>query len=259
MKNPLRPRLAAGDTTFGVWITLEDPSVTELVCTLGIDWILVDMEHGSLDHKDLVAHARAAKGHGVAVLTRIPALSMENVKRALDLGIDGVMIPYVKSALEVEQAFRFARFPPLGERGIGGERAVHWGLRMQDYLAIADQETLIIPLIETRAASEDFEAIAKVAGLEAIFFGPADFSASCGHTGQWEGPGVGEDILRIRDIAAASGIASGIIGRDDQDQKARIAQGFQMIGLGTDIGFIAQGVKKLMSVHRKIRYDHRGF
>jgi len=259
MKNPLRPKLASGATTFGIWITLRDPGVTELVATLGIDWVVIDLEHGSLSHRDLVAHARAAKGTGVAVLTRVPSLAIDHLKRALDLGVDGVIVPYVKSAAEVEEAFRICRYPPRGERGIGGERAVHWGLRMQDYLQAADSETLVIPLIETRAASADFEAIAAVQGLETIFFGPADFSASWGHTGQWEGPGVAEDILRIKAIAARRGITSGVIGLNPGDQKRRIDQGFGMVGLGADMVFIAQGVKALMHLHRGQTYDHRGF
>ena len=87
MKNPLRAKLAAQTTpTYGAWVTLEDPTVTEALVELGVDWICVDMEHGSLDYKDVVAHARAARGSGVAVLTRIPTTTVDSVKRALDLG-----------------------------------------------------------------------------------------------------------------------------------------------------------------------------
>ena len=259
MTNPLRPKLHAGGATHGVWITLQDPSVTELICTLGVDWVLVDMEHGALTCKDVLAHARAAKGTGVAVLTRIPSLTMENIKRALDLGIDGVIVPYIRSAAEVDEAFRYGRYPPRGERGIGGERAVHWGLRMQEYLAAADTETLIIPLIETKSAVEEIEAILAVDGLEAIFFGPADLSASCGSTGEWEGPGVAETILRVREKAQARGVASGIMGQNPDDLTARRDQGFQLIGLGPDIGFVAGGVKALLSAQKGVSYDHKSF
>lgn len=258
MQNPLRRKLAEGGRVYGVWITLADPTVTELVTDLGVDWILVDMEHGSLGMRELLAHAQAAKGSGTAVLTRVPSLSGENIKRALDLGIDGVVVPYVKSAADVAEAFRFARFPPEGERGIGGERASHWGLRMAEYLEIANRETLVIPLIETRGAAADIDGILAIPGLELIFLGPADLSASHGHTGQWEGPGVAEALLDIRARAEAVGVATGIIGRGPEDQAMRGDQGFRMIGLGSDTGFIAAAVKDGMIRNRGMSYDHRG-
>lgn len=258
MRNPLRDKLAARQCVYGVWITLADPTVTELVTRLGVDWILVDMEHGSLGMRELLGHAQAAKGSGTAVLTRVPALSGESIKRALDLGIDGVVVPYVKSAADVAEAFRYGRFPPEGERGIGGERASHWGTRMAEYLKIANRETMIIPLIETKAAVADIDAILASPGLELIFLGPADLSASFGSTGQWEGPGVAEALLEIRSKAEAAGIAAGIIGRDMDEQAARRAQGFQMIGLGSDTGFISAAVKERTIRHQGIEYNHKG-
>lgn len=257
MKNPLRAKLAADKPTYGVWITLADPTVTEIVAELGADWIVVDMEHGSLDYKDIVAHARAARGTDVAVLARIPTSAVDTVKRALDLGIDGIILPLIRSAADVEDAFRFARYPDRGIRGVGGERAVHWGLRLHDYLDIANQETLVIPLIETRQASADFENIVKVEGLEAIFFGPADLSASFGHLGRWEGPGVAEDILRIARIAREHNVASGVIGWDEADMERRAQQGFRMIGLGSDVGFLAKQAKGMLGKFKGIQYSNR--
>ena len=260
MKNPLRAKLAAQTTpTYGAWVTLEDPTVTEALVELGVDWICVDMEHGSLDYKDVVAHARAARGSGVAVLTRIPTTTVDSVKRALDLGVDGILLPLIRSAAELELGFSFARYPGRGVRGVGGERAVHWGLRLHDYLDIANEETMVIPLIETRGASEDFENIVKVEGLEAIFFGPADLSASFGHLGHWEGPGVADDILRITNLARKHNIAAGVIGWDEADMASRAEQGFRMIGLGSDIGFMTKQVKSLLGKFKGMKYSSRWF
>jgi 2-keto-3-deoxy-L-rhamnonate aldolase RhmA len=258
MKNPLRAKLRANDApTHGIWITLEDPTVTEIVVELGVDWICVDMEHGSLSYKDVVAHARAARGSGVAVLTRIPAITVDAVKRALDLGIDGVILPLVRSAEDLEEGFRYARYPERGIRGVGGERAVHWGLRLHDYLDIANEETMVIPLIETRQASADFERIVKVEGLEAIFFGPADLSASQGYLGQWQGPGVAEDILRITNIAREHGVAAGVIGWNDDDMVRRAEQGFRLIGLGSDVGIMARQLKTQLTRFKGLEYPSR--
>ena len=258
MRNPLRAKLRDGSTSYGLWITLADPVVTELVCMLGVDWIVVDMEHGRLGLADLLSHAQAARGSGVAVLTRVPGLEAGVIGRALDLGIDGVIVPYVKGAHDIRDAFRQARFPPEGERGIGGERASHWGMRMADYLATANEETLVIPLIETREAAADIDAILDIEGLECIFLGPADFSASQGFTGQWEGPGVAEALLDIKASADVAGVATGIVGRTGADQVRRRDQGFRMIGIGSDAGFIADGVKARLREMTGIHYDHSG-
>lgn len=252
MKNPLRAKLSSPSPTFGLWITLEDPTVTEIVVELGVDWICVDMEHGSLGYKDVVAHARAARGSGVAVLTRLPTTSVDTVKRGLDLGLDGVILPLMRSAADVEEGLRFARYPPAGIRGVGGERAVHWSLRLHDYLAVANRETMVIPLIETRQASEDIEAILKVDGIEAIFFGPADLSASYGHLGAWEGPGVAEDILRITKMARQRNIAAGVLGRDEAEVDKRIEQGFKMIGFGADVGLLIVRLRGLLQRFKNV-------
>lgn len=129
---------------------------------------------------------------------------------------------------------------------------------MGNYLDIANRETMIIPLIETRSAVEDIDAILGTAGLEAIFLGPADLSASMGHTGTWEGPGVAEAILGVRAKAEAKGVAAGIIGRGSADQALRIEQGFRMIGIGADTGFVAAAVKETMVRLTDARYDNTG-
>jgi 2-keto-3-deoxy-L-rhamnonate aldolase RhmA len=119
---------------------------------------------------------------------------------------------------------------------------VKWGLAHREYLAEADSQTLIIPMIETREAGENIEDILAVPGLEVIFFGPADFSASHGHLGDWEGPGMAEQILKIRARAEQRGIGSGVIGLDPADACTRRDQGFNLIGLGSDAGLMIRSI-----------------
>jgi 2-keto-3-deoxy-L-rhamnonate aldolase RhmA len=259
MKNPLRAKLAGSSPAYGIWVTLQDPTVTEIVAELGADWVCLEMEHGALDYRDLVAHSRAARGSGVAVLARLGATTVDSVKRALDLGVDGVMLPLPRSAEDVEQGFRFARYPARGVRGVGVERAVHWGLRLRDYLEAANRETLVIPIIETRQASEDIENILKVDGLEAIFFGPADLSSSCGHIGAWEGPGVAADILRMAGLAARRNVSVGALTTGEDDIRLRREQGFKMIGLGSDVGLMIGRLKPLLTTFKGAAYPEQGF
>ena len=252
VKNPLRRRLRAKETAYGLWVTVESPTVTEIAVALGLDWVCIDMEHGPMGYREVVEHLRAVRGTETAAVVRVPELQWSAVKRALDLGAHGVIVPYVQSREDVETAFRYGKYPPRGLRGVSGERCVKWGLGSQEYLACANEETLIIPLIEARAAVEDIDAILDVPGLEALFFGPADMSASYGHLGEWEGPGVAERILGVRAKAEARGIAAGIMSRSTADALDRRDQGFRMVGLGTDMPLLIRTLtESLEKVGRK--------
>jgi 2-keto-3-deoxy-L-rhamnonate aldolase RhmA len=227
---------------YGLWVTLESPSITEVAIDLGFDWVCVDMEHGPLSYRDVLEHARAATRSETAVLVRVPDVTKEAVQRVLDLGVEGILLPLIRSPEDVRAGLRYAQYPPAGARGIGGERGVRWGLRFQEYLQRANEEVLVIPIIETREAADGIDGILDIPGLRAIFFGPADLSANLGSLGAWEGPGVAERILSIKNAAAARGIASGIVGTSTDDAVARRDQGFGLIALGSDVGLLIRQV-----------------
>jgi 2-keto-3-deoxy-L-rhamnonate aldolase RhmA len=245
--NPLRHKLATGQTTYGMWVTLESPNVTEAAVAVGLDWIVIEMEHGHLDWRAVADHVRTTSGTDTAAVIRVSEIQRSNVQRALDIGADGIILPMVGNAESLETAFQFGRFPPRGVRGVGGERSVKWGLDWDDYLRDADRETLIIPLLETRDAVENIDSILAIHGLETIFFGPADMSASYGYLGQWEGPGVAEAILRVRAKAAEKGIFAGILGRNTEEVQSRREQGFQMIGLGADVNLMIRSLQQTLA------------
>lgn len=241
-KNRLREKFKKNETAYGLWVTLESPSITEMAATLGLDWVCVEMEHGHLDYGDIMEHLRAVRGSPTTILVRIQETQQGIVKRVLDMGAHGIILPLIRNHAEVQQAMDYARYPMRGVRGLGGERAVKWGLDFQNYLKSADEETLIIPMIELRDAVNDIDSILQVPGLEALFFGPADLSASYGHLGEWEGNGVSEKIIEVKNKAQSKGIVSGIMSRSVGDSLLRRDQGFQMIGLGSDIGLIVRAV-----------------
>ena len=202
------------------------------------------MEHGHLGFKEVMAHIRAVRNTETAVLVRVPAVEPDYVKRVLDMGAHGVILPLLDSRADVERAFSFGRYPPEGVRGVGGERAFKWGMGLLDYVKMANEETLLIPLIETRAAAAAIDDILTVPGLEAIFFGPADLSATNGYLGEWEGPGLAQQILDIKDKAKARGIASGIMAQDLANSQLRCDQGFDMVGLGTDATLLVRALRE---------------
>jgi 2-keto-3-deoxy-L-rhamnonate aldolase RhmA len=241
--NLLKSRLAGGETTLGLWVTLESPTITEIVVTLGLDWVVIDTEHGHLDYREVLEHIRVTRNSGTTPLVRISETTPGIIKRVLDLGAHGIIVPQVNSAQEIALAIRYAKYPPEGIRGVGGERATHWGLGLQSQTALANRETMVIPLIETVAGGRELPSILEVPGVDAVFLGPVDYSASAGYLGQWEGPGVAETILALKDLTHGRGLACGIMATGLDDSRARRNQGFRMIALGADTGMLIRSLK----------------
>lgn len=242
----LRQKLANDQTTFGLWVTLESPNVTELAVDLGLDWVVIDAEHGQLDWKEIIDHLRATNRSSTVALVRIAELNTGLVKRALDVGADGVVFPWIESAEQLLEAQRMATYPPEGKRGIGGERATGFGLRMAEHTAIANEHVLVVPIVESVATLRQLPAMCEVPGIEMFFFGPADFSSTAGYRGQWEGPGVAEQIVGAKDLLRGKGKYCGLIATSAENIRQRVAQGFRMIGLGSDINLLARILQDLL-------------
>src|SRR4051794_27037179 len=144
-----RDRLAQQSPAYGLWVTLESPSITEMAVALGLDWVVIDAEHGHLDWKEIVEHLRSTVRSDTVALVRVAELNLGLIKRALDIGADGVVVPWVESVEQLEQAISFARYPPEGVRGIGAERATCWGQCIVEHTAEANEQVLVIPILET--------------------------------------------------------------------------------------------------------------
>src|SRR5438045_9478566 len=123
----LREKLAADLPVYGLWITLESASISEMAVALGLDWIVIDAEHGHLDWKEILEHVRATVRSDTVALVRVAELNGGLIKRVLDIGAEGVVVPWVETAEQLRQAVAFAPYPPEGGRGIGAERATAWG------------------------------------------------------------------------------------------------------------------------------------
>lgn len=242
-----RALLAADEPVFGLWVTLEAPSITEMAVAVGLDWVVVDAEHGHLDWNDIVNHIRAAVRSDTVVLVRIAESNAALVKRVLDIGADGIIVPWMESAEQVSEIVRFAHYPPAGIRGIGGERATLWGQRFAQHVAEADENVLVVPLIESVSASAAIKDIASVPGIDVYYFGPADFSATAGHAGEWEGGDVADQIIAAKDTIRANGRHCGVIGISNDNLRQRIDQGFRMLGFGMDSSMIFRGLRDCMS------------
>ena len=242
-----RSRLAANEPVFGLWVTLESATITEMAVALGLDWVVIDAEHGHLDWKDINEHIRAAMRSETVVLVRLAERSTSLTKRALDIGADGVVIPWMETAEELREAVRDCRYPPEGRRGIGGERATVWGQCFAEHTAEANDSVLVVPLIESVGAVPNVAEMCEVDGVEVFFFGPADFSATAGFRGQWEGPGIAEQILDLKDTIKSAGKHCGLLATGVDNLQERVDQGFRMPGLGADTGLL------LRSLHNSLK------
>lgn len=244
--NPLKKKFAARQPTTGLWVTLESPTVTEIAVTLGLDWVVIDAEHGHLDFKEILDHIRATRNSNTVPLVRIQEIEQGLIKRVLDLGAGGILVPQVYTPDEVARAVRFAKYPPWGQRGVGSERATRWGLGLKSDTILANSETLVIPLMETVSAGKCIDQICDIPGVDAIQFGPADYSASAGSLGEWEGPGVASQLLEIKARIRARGLPCGILCRDAAEIIQRRDQGFTMLGLSTDTGLLIGGLQNAL-------------
>ena len=246
----LRGKLRAGQPVFGLWITLEAPSLSEMAVALGLDWIVIDAEHGHLDWKEIVEHLRAAARSDTVALVRVAELNIGLIKRVLDIGADGVIIPWVETAAQLRQAVAYAQYPPEGVRGIGAERATAWGQCMPQHAEEANENVLVIPIMETVTAGRNIQALSQVPGVDIFFFGPADYSSTAGYRGQWEGPGVAKQLLDIKDTLRRAGKHCGIMTTSEPNISERVTQGFQVIGLGFDCGLLLRALHGAMAAAR---------
>src|SRR6266567_4078072 len=171
----LRKKLAADEAVYGLWVTLESASISEMAVALGLDWVVIDAEHGHLDWKEILEHVRATVRSDTVVLVRVAELNAGLIKRALDIGADGIVVPWVETVEQLKQAVAFATFQHEGIRGIGAERATGWGQCFSQHTQEANEHVLVVPIIESVAAGSNIRQLCQVEGVELFFFGPADY------------------------------------------------------------------------------------
>jgi len=243
-----RNKLAADEPVCGLWVTLESASITEMAVALGLDWVVIDAEHGHLGWKEILEHVRATVRSRTVALVRIAELNAGLIKRVLDIGADGIVVPWVETAEQLSLALKYAHYPPAGMRGIGGERATAWGQCLAQHAREANEHVLVVPIVESVKGSQNVPQMLNVPGAEVFYFGPADFSATAGYAGQWEGPGVGEAILEAKDLIRAAGKHCGVVATSNKNIIERQEQGFRMLGMGMDGGLLLRSLHDSLAV-----------
>ena len=241
----LKNKLSNHESIYGLWVTLESGSITEMAVALGLDFVVVDVEHGHLDWRNVLDHIRASVRSDTVLLVRIAELQEGLIKRVLDIGADGIIIPHIETVEELNQALSYARYPPNGVRGIGAERATCWGQSFVEHVNEAN-DILVIPLIESVRGGKNIKDLVQIEGADIFFFGPADFAASAGYAGQWDVPTVNDQMNSAKEIAIKSGKVCGIVAASNEEIEKRAKQGFNMFAIGFDSGLIIKGIRQIL-------------
>lgn len=243
--NPLKLALREQRPQIGFWLALGDPTSAEICAGAGFDWLLIDGEHSAHTVQTVLAQLRAVAGYPAThAVARVPSSDPTHIKQYLDLGAQSLLVPMVESAEQAEAVVRACRYPPAGDRGVGGARAARWG-RFPRYLHQADAQVAVIVQVESVAGLAQLDAIAAVDGVDGVFMGPADLAASMGHLGQPTHPDVKAQIVEsIRRIRAA-GKAPGILTRDETFARECLALGALMVAVGLDAHLLAASTQAI--------------
>ena len=241
--------------TYGSWISIGHPAMAELMASLGFDWLAVDFEHAGVDIGQSLSLVQAIKGQGVVPYARLPYNDLIWIRRALDTGFMGLVIPMVNTAGEAAQAVNIAKYPPVGQRGIGFCAANMYGTRVNDMIATANRDIKIIAQIETAASVENVQAILEVEGVDGVFMGPYDLSGYYGVLGQFDHPKMKSANEKVLAACKKTGKLEGIhvVAPDLGQVQERVSQGFTFVALSLDITLIATYGKALIDGARKIQ------
>ncbi|WP_162583409.1 HpcH/HpaI aldolase family protein [Variovorax sp. PBS-H4] len=248
--NAFKRALAAGQPQIGLWSTLPDPYVSEIVAGAGFDWMLLDTEHTPTDVPRMLNQLQAVQAavpadplRRTAAVVRPDWNDAVMIKRYLDIGAQSLLLPFVQSAAEAQAAVAATRYAPAGIRGMGGSvRASNFG-RTRDYIQGAQDELCVLVQVETPAALDELDAIVDVDGVDGVFIGPADLSAGLGHPGNPGHPevkaAIDDAIRRIR----AKGKAPGILMLDETRARECLSAGALFVAVAMDLQILARGAE----------------
>jgi 4-hydroxy-2-oxoheptanedioate aldolase len=244
-RNAFKHAIAAGQLQIGLWCSLCSNIAADIVRDCGFDWLLLDTEHSPNEIPDLLAQLQAVDGGRATPIVRPAWNDIVLIKRCLDIGAPALLVPYVQNPAEAKSAVAAVRYPPRGVRGVASaSRASRYG-RTTDYLKKADSEICLLVQVETRTALDELEAIATVEGVDGVFIGPSDLSASLGHVGNPAHPDVQEALQGAVTRLKAVGKPAGILTGNEDEIRRYIGWGYTFVAVGSDVGLLARGADAL--------------
>jgi 4-hydroxy-2-oxoheptanedioate aldolase len=250
----IRERALSGETLGGTFLNLGSSLTAEIAGRAGMDWVTIDLEHGSGNRGELLHQLQALEGTGTAPVVRVPWNDSPTFKRMLDLGPSGIMVPLVNNREEAELAVRSMRYPPEGCRGAATyNRACGFGLGFDRYFGEANNNLLTVAQIETAEALSNLEDIASVEGLDVLFVGPLDLSLSLGIPRQFDHPRIDEALLKVVSVARDKGKAPGILAGNKKMLDRFQERGFTFLACGSDGSAVAERFAEIAGYYRTFR------
>ena len=245
-QNRFRAGLESGRTQFGVWLGLPDQTAAEIMAGAGFDWLLIDHEHGAFELSDVMTHLQVMAAYDVAPIVRPADGNPTLLKKLCDIGAQSFIVPMIDTAEQAAAVVAAVRYPPDGQRGMGTSlaRAARWNA-VKGYVGSANDEMVVVVQAETVAAIENLESIANTPGIDGVFIGPSDLSASMGHVGNVSHPEVVETVSSALATIRAAGRHAGLLCLDE----AMIARyeecGADFVGVGVDTLLLGNAARKL--------------
>ena len=248
--NRFKRDIAAGKTQIGCWLASGAPSTAEALGCAGFDFLVVDTEHTPIDPPQMVDILRTIAGTPAQAIVRPPWNDMVMVKRVLDAGALTLLLPFVQSAEEARRAVAYTRYPPEGVRGVAGtHRGSRYGT-IANYVKRAHEEICVIVQIETLTAFAQIEAIASVPGVDSLFIGPSDLSASMGLLGDIGNPAVQEKLAAGAQACKRIGKPCGIIGFNPEMAKKFLGYGFSWVAVSSDLALMVGRAQEYLGAMR---------
>jgi 4-hydroxy-2-oxoheptanedioate aldolase len=239
MTSALKRKWAAGESAFGAWLSIPSSFSAEAVSHQGFDFVCIDMQHGLIDYRDVTDMLLAAHSADAVPIVRVPSNDFAMINKVLDAGALGIIVPMIETVADVEAAVRACRYPPNGARSFGPTRAPY--VAGPDYFATANDKIACIPMIETRAALDDLDAILSVPGVDAVYVGPNDLSLALGQGPGADNPSPYQDAYRkIAARCAEHGVVAGIHANAKLAAK-HVETGYRMITVSSDLSALASG------------------
>ena len=251
--NVFKQALAARQAQIGLWLGLADAYSAELCAGTGFDWLLIDGEHAPNDLRSILGQLQAIAPYASHPVARLPTSHGSGgtvlIKQYLDLGVQTLLVPMVDTAAQAAELVRAVRYPPAGIRGMAGARASRWGA-YPDYVHLANDQICLLVQAESAVALENLDAIAAVAGVDGVFIGPADLSASMGYVGN---PGHPEVVAAIDDAIQRiirAGKAAGILATDEALARRYLSMGATCVAVGLDTQLLARACRNLVAAFK---------
>lgn len=253
--NPLRDQLLTDEPLFGGWCTLPTSFAAELVGNSGVEYAVVDMQHGLTGYSDLVAMLQAISLAGAVPMVRVPFGDYGTAQRALDAGAMGLIFPMINTVALAEEAVRSCRYPPLGERSYGPIRA---RLHIDIHTEWVNQQVLCLVQIETKEAMRNLEDILAVPGIDGVYVGPADLALSHGMPPGPSSPELDALLLRIVEACRSGSRIPAIHTLSGADAREKVALGYRMCSIGSDSVWLGAGYTQQVALAREQNSEAAG-